>query len=197
MHALIILLMFEPSGIITITTDFGAADGYSGVMEAVVISRFKYGRIVRITDSIPPHDVRAGAWVLMNSCPYFPEGTVHIAVVDPGVGTDRKIIVALAGGHLFVAPDNGLVSFVLKRLLLKEARVLENMSFSLSEISGTFHGRDIIAPAAAALAYGKMRFEEVGRLTEIETIGFPECSRREKEIEGEVIYRDLFGNLIT
>jgi len=179
------------------TSDFGLRDGYVGAMRGVVLQRCPEACLVDISHEIPAQDVAHAATVLRDTVPYFPKGSVHLAVVDPGVGTPRRAIVARAAGHLFVGPDNGLLLAALGSLG-GEAEVWEIGSrFVPRSCSATFHGRDIFAPMAGRLAAG-MAPQEVGRcvgslvpspLTQARTIA--------SGILGRVSVVDHFGNLKT
>ncbi len=191
---------FVPSGVITITTDFGHRGPFVGVMKGVVLRRFPQGRIVDLTHETHVHwPAEAGFW-LERAFPYFPEGTVHLAVVDPGVGTERAVLLVLAGGHLFVAPDNGLLAGIVERLGGQALRVdhdrLDNLG--LGPLSATFHGRDLFAPLAAELAAGNIAPADIAAPCEVfvpSLIDPPDL--RGDEVRGVVVTTDHFGNLIT
>lgn len=183
--------------IVSLLSDFGLEDGYVAAMKAVILSRCPKARIVDVTHQVRPFDVRSGSYLLKTVFDVFPAGTVHLAVVDPGVGTDRgALAVKLDCGRYLIGPDNGLLSWVLSLRSGWEARSLENPAIRQPVLSHTFHGRDLFAPAAAHLACGSP-FEMLG----------PECSargapwirpeRRGSELWGEVVHIDRFGNLIT
>ena len=146
--------MSERVPIITLTTDLGTRDHYVGAMKAVMLGVSTELAIVDITHEIPPHDLMEAGWVLRNAFATFPPRSVHVAVVDPGVGTTRRPIVAVAGEHLFVGPDNGVFSFVFDVCPPRQVIEISTTHYLQSEISATFHGRDIFAPAAAHLAKG-------------------------------------------
>ena len=145
------------SGVITVTTDFGHQGPFVGVIKGCILTRFPAARIIDLTHEIVVHwPAEAGFW-LARAYPYFPAGTVHVAVVDPGVGTSRDILALEAGGHYFLAPDNGLLAPVFARS--PDARLTRLAALSLARLnianpSATFHGRDIFAPVAAELAAG-------------------------------------------
>jgi S-adenosylmethionine hydrolase len=192
---------FQSCGVITLTTDFGQEGPFVATMKGRILSRFAAARIIDVTHEIVVHwPVEAGFW-LARSFPYFPRGTVHVAVVDPGVGTERDIVVLHAGDHAFLAPDNGLLSPVLARArdvvaYRVTARHLEQ--FGLGAPSATFHGRDIFAPLAAELAAGRAQPRDLGHPTDDLAIGWtdePECGPQ--GVRGVVITIDHFGNLIT
>jgi len=184
--------------IITLTTDFGLADGYVGTMKGVILSIAPTATIVDISHDIAPQDVREGAYTLYAAYPYFPQGTIHVVVVDPGVGSERRAIALRTAQATFVAPDNGVLSYVVAGERVEQIVHLTNPSYHLSPVSCTFHGRDIFAPAAAHLARG-IRLAELGQpLTEIITFPLPRPQLRpDGTIVGQVIHVDRFGNLIT
>jgi len=198
-------------GIITLLTDFGARDAYVGVMKGVILRALPRATVVDLTHGVPPQDILAGALALEGAFPYFPEGTVHVAVVDPGVGGPRRILAAKAGGHAFLGPDNGILSLALERegearvFAVTETAVARAQDAALpagARESSTFHGRDRFAPLAAAMA-GLMQdgksLDGMGAPVEDYTglaIAAPE-PRESGELGGEVIYVDGFGNLVT
>lgn len=194
---------FRPNGLMTFTTDFGLQDGYVGAMKGVALSLDPDLRVVDICHLVPPQHVRRGALVMRAACRWFPEGTVHVGVVDPGVGSERAEIVATAGGHLFVGPDNGLFDPALRKLVaagghLECWRIREHR-YLPTEISKTFHGRDIFTPTAAALAAGLLIPDEIGEPLggPLVQLHLPEPYMREERLVGEVIDVDRFGNAIT
>ena len=144
--------------ILTLTTDFGTKDGFVGTLKGVIWSICPAAQIADISHEISPQNVLAGAFALWRAYPFFTEGTVHVAVVDPGVGTSRRPIAARLGGHTFVGPDNGLFTPMLDNAEKKGWRLeivhLTNEKYFLPDVSRTFHGRDIFAPVAAHLANG-------------------------------------------
>lgn len=190
--------------IITLLTDFGEEDGYVGAMKGVIKSIAPHVDLVDITHSISPHDIMKAAFALNSSYEYFPAGTIHLVVVDPGVGTERKGLAISckkgrqSKGYFFVGPDNGVFSFVVDREKVAYVVELENNDYFLKNISNTFHGRDIFSPVAAYLAldvdiknFGKKLEGDIVRLK------FPEIKVNSKKIEGEIVEIDRFGNLIT
>ncbi len=184
---------------ITLTTDF-ADDVFVGVMKGVIAGINPEARVIDLTHAIEPGDVRAAAFALMVSFDYFPAGTVHVVVVDPGVGSDRRILCARTANHLFLAPDNGALSWALQRETPLAIHSVENRTCFLEPVSHTFHGRDIFAPVAAHLALG-VTPEELGpemSPDDIVRVNFPEPRAVEGAgTEGEVLYIDRFGNCIT
>lgn len=154
---------FRAAGLVSLLTDFGLADPYVGVMHGVIAARAPGVRVVDLGHGVAPQDVRQGGWCLAQAWPYFPAGSVHVAVVDPGVGSARRVLAARQGGHAFLAPDNGLLALVLDEGA--EVRALDVARFALPRVSRTFHGRDVFSPAAAALASGTP-FEELGAVVD-------------------------------
>ncbi|MBV8741919.1 MAG: SAM-dependent chlorinase/fluorinase [Sinobacteraceae bacterium] len=192
---------FQPCGVITITTDFGHQGPFVGVMKGRVLSRFPAARIIDLTHEIVVHwPAEAGFW-LARSFEYFPAGTVHVAVIDPGVGTSREIVAVVAEGHLFLAPDNGLLAPIANRYVDAQCIKLDLASLSrlgVQRPSATFHGRDIFAPVAAELAAGRCSPEELG--TEISSLvpaWVDEPTVEAGSVAGVVITIDHFGNLIS
>lgn len=180
--------------IVTLTTDFGLKDPYAGAMKGAMLSIARDVTIVDITHLVNPGNILEGAFILLEACRHFPGGTVHVGVVDPGVGGERKPILVEAGDYLFVGPDNGLFSLAARVLGMKRAIELTEKRFFLPEISSTFHGRDIFGPVAAHLATGTAP-DAFG--TELGSLDIPRPAIEENGVSGEVIYVDSFGNLIT
>ena len=183
--------------IIALTTDFGTKDWFVGTMKGVILGLAPRAVIVDLTHEIPPGDIRAGAFALVAGYRFFPKGTIHVAVVDPGVGSVRKAIAVQTANYLFVGPDNGVLSFALAREKVKSVRQLRNANYFLQPVSQTFHGRDIFAPVAAHLARGV----PVGKLGSAQKdfvrLRWPQPRARRNRIEGEVVFVDRFGNAIT
>lgn len=183
--------------LITLTTDFGLADGYVGVMKGVILSIDPTATIVDVSHDITPHNVQEAAYVVYTAYPYFPPGTIHIVVVDPGVGSQRRAIALRAAQAYFVAPDNGALSYVLARERISEAVSLTNSRYHRPTISHTFHGRDIFAPVAAHLARGVPLTELGEPLTEVVTFPMPQPQAlSDRKVAGHVLHIDRFGNLI-
>lgn len=183
--------------IITLTTDFGSQDWFVGTMKGVILGINPNSSVVDITHEIPPGDIRAGAFALMASYRYFPKGTVHLAVIDPGVGSERKAIAAQTTNYAFVGPDNGVLSFALAKEKIKGIYRLENERHFLHPVSHTFHGRDIFAPAAAHLSHG-LAINKLGpKQEDFVRLPWPEPEISRDSIRGEIIYMDHFGNAIT
>ncbi len=180
--------------LITLTTDFGSI--YPAAMKGVILSINPRATIVDITHNVPHADIRAGAFALYSVTPYFPKGTVHIAVVDPGVGTARNSIVISAGGHFFVGPDNGLLVPAASRLGYMQIRRITNFGL-LGDVSATFHGRDVFARIGAYLSEG-MSLEDVGETTlDYVHLDYGTVEVGYNFISGHIIYIDDFGNVIT
>jgi S-adenosylmethionine hydrolase len=183
--------------IITLTTDFGARDAYVASMKGVLLSLCPSAALVDITHEIPPQDIRAGAYVLSQACRWFPQGTIHVAVVDPGVGGARRAIAIRTERSTFVGPDNGLLSRACARERVLEAVQITDRRYALPEVSRTFHGRDIFAPAAGHLAQG-LPLSALGppapdwaQLPDLR----PAVSG--DVMTGGVVHIDRFGNAIT
>ena len=182
---------------ITLTTDFGTRDWFVGTMKGVLLGINPRAAIMDITHEVPPGDVRAGAFALMAACRYFPKGTVHVAVVDPGVGSLRRAIAVQTEDYVFVGPDTGVLSWALAREKIKTIRQLENPKYFLKTISRTFHGRDIFAPVAAHLSRG-LSLKKLGReLKDFVRLPWPKPEERGGTLCGEIVYIDRFGNAIS
>ncbi len=183
--------------IITLTTDFGTGSPYVAAMKGVVLSIDPAATLVDVTHDVRPQDVRHGALVLDDVAGWFPPGTIHVAVVDPGVGTDRKILVAEIGRRHYVAPDNGLLSRLARRAPPSDVRELTEPRYWLDSVSATFHGRDVMAPVAAHLSRG-LDPEKLGPpLAKLVMLDWPEPVVSSGRIEGEVLDVDSFGNVTT
>ena len=190
---------FKPSGVITFTTDFGHKGPFIGTMKGAILSRFRQATIVDISHETSVHwPAEAGFWI-SRSYQHFPEGTVHCAIVDPGVGSHRDIIVGLHDGHCFIAPDNGLLSPLLANSSSVHRIEAESLAhLNLPEPSATFHGRDIMAPVAAEIARGTLSPTQVGAAkTELVPSLLDEASGDGNSVSGVVVTVDNFGNLIT
>ncbi len=183
--------------IITLTTDFGTGSPYVAAMKGVILSIDPAATIVDLTHDVPAQDVRYAAVVLDSVCPRFPKDTIHVAVVDPGVGTDRAIVYARMGGQQFIAPDNGLLSRLAERNPPEQLIRLTEREFWLPEVSHTFHGRDIMAPVAAHLACGVPPERLGAPHPQLVTISWLTVHRDQRRVEGAVEQVDSFGNLVT
>jgi hypothetical protein len=188
--------------IITLTTDFGVADGYVGTMKGVMLDIAPHAQLVDITHEISPQDVRQTAYVLYTAYPFFPPYTVHLVVVDPGVGSVRRPIAFRSACGTFVGPDNGVFSYVMADVAAAEefgGAIVElvNRRHRLPEVSHTFHGRDIFAPAAAHLAAG-VPIDQLGpAVPDPVTLPLPHLEVSPNVVRGEVLHADHFGNAIT
>jgi S-adenosyl-L-methionine hydrolase (adenosine-forming) len=183
--------------VITLTTDFGSGSHYLAAMKGVILSICPEATIVDITHGVPPQDIRRASLILDSAANWFPPETIHVAVVDPGVGSDRAIVYARIGRQQFIVPDNGLLSRLVARTPPTKLIRLADPSHWLKPVSSTFHGRDIMAPVAAHLAAG-LNPDRLGPpLDRLTTMDWPEVRRRPDRIDGAVIEIDSFGNLIT
>jgi len=185
------------SPIISLLTDFGLKDPYAAEMKAVILSLCPNARIVDITHLVEKFNVRMGAFTLASAAPYFPKGTIHVAVVDPSVGTKRRALLVETDEAFCIGPDNGVLMLAAKKHKIKHVYSITNKRYMLPEVSSTFHGRDIFAPAAAHLAKGS-RPDDFG--PEIKDYLVPEFAEPQvslNELTGEVLYIDDFGNIIT
>jgi hypothetical protein len=187
----------SPRPIITLTTDFGPSSRYVAAMKGVILSINPLARLVDLTHSVPPQDIRAGAIALAETAPYFPPDSIHVAVVDPGVGSGRRIVYARIGWQQYVAPDNGLLSRLALRERPSKIVGVDDQRFWRSTVSTTFHGRDVMAPVAARLSLGLDPDDLGPPLERLTDFAWPEVQRVANHIDGEVIEVDSFGNLIT
>lgn len=184
------------SPLITLTTDFGNASPYVGVMKGVILSRCSDANLVDLSHEIPAQDVMHAAYFLREVLPWYPAKTIHLVVVDPGVGTERLPICVQINGQYILCPDNGVWTLI-EAMTEPVVRVLSNQAYQLDELSHTFHGRDIFAPGAAALANG-IAPEDLGRrLEHWQRLSVPKVKMEQGVINGEVVFIDHFGNLIT
>ena len=205
--------------VITLTTDFGTTDAYAASMKGVILGLNPKATIVDISHSIKPQNVLQAAFALATACPYFPEGTIHLAVVDPGVGSRRKAIILKTTTALFVAPDNGILSYVLDEYRKRhgkparqipstaelrklpdglEAVAISNSEYWRHPVSSTFHGRDILAPVAAHLSLGVPMKKFGDRLEQVHVFDIPRPYKNARgDLVGRVLHIDNFGNLIT
>lgn len=183
--------------IITLTTDFGLRDPYVAEMKAVILGINPNAAIVDLTHEIAKFDIRMGAYVLASASSYFPQGTIHVAVIDPGVGTRRRPIIIQTERASYVGPDNGVLILAASNQGIRHIYEISNRKLMLPKISATFHGRDIFAPAAAHLAKGVSHTEFGPKIHGIFAPDFTRIVRRKNAIVGEVIHIDGFGNIIT
>jgi len=187
----------EPIPTITLTTDFGLRDWFVGTMQGVIAGIHPAAKVVDLTHDIPAGDVRAGAFALAAAYSYFPKDTIHVAVVDPGVGSARRAIAGQTAKYFFVGPDNGLLSWALARQKILACHALQNQTFFLPSVSRTFHGRDIFAPVAAHLSRG-VPIQKLGPpVKEFLRLDRPEPERSGRRLKGQILYIDRFGNAIT
>lgn len=184
--------------IITLLTDFGYHDAYVGIMKGVIFGVNPRVNIIDICHDIPPQDILSGAYLLYTAYKYFPAGTIHVAVIDPGVGSERDIVCAKVDSYIFLAPDNGLLSFIVSERIPEEIINVTNSKFFLPSPSSTFHGRDIFAPVAAHLSSGVKLHQLGAKCKDIKRIDIPAPGyKKTGRLEGQIIYIDRFGNLIT
>lgn len=198
------------SGPITLLTDFGDRDGYVGAMKGVIASLAPGVAVIDICHAVPPQDLLHAGLTWRSAVPFFPRGSVHVAVVDPGVGTARRILAFEARGSVFLAPDNGLIGFVLSRRDVRRVVAVKDRQYFLPEVSSTFHGRDIFAPVAARVAVGLDLGALGPAVRSYRRQALPKSRRRRVrspargghgpcmvEERGEVVYIDRFGNVVT
>jgi S-adenosyl-L-methionine hydrolase (adenosine-forming) len=183
--------------VITLTTDFGTQDWFVGTMKGVILSVHPRATVVDITHAVPAGDLRAGAFALAAACRFFPKGTIHVAVVDPGVGSRRKAVAIRTADSVFIGPDNGVLSWALAERKITAIHALENEAYFLQPVSRTFHGRDIFAPIAAHLSRGVPMRRFGPPQNDLVRLAWPEPRKGQGSVEGEVIYIDRFGNAIT
>jgi len=193
--------MNEKSSMITLLTDFGLSDAYVGIMKGVIWQISPQVKIVDITHNIPPQDIYTASLTLKKALPFFPKGTVHTAVIDPGVGTLRRPIAMVVNGHYFVGPDNGLFSHIIVDAKKKKHGIkiyhLNNQRYWLKNISNVFHGRDIFAPSAAHIAQG-IPLDDMGiMINDPVELKLPRLTISSNTITGEIIQIDHFGNIET
>ena len=194
--------MNERPRIITLTTDFGTSDTYVGIMKGVILSINPKAQIVDLTHAIPPQDIYEAAFSIYAARSYFPKGTIHIIVVDPGVGSDRQAIVSHIDNALFVCPDNGVLSYLLHSAENAGAHpidsvAIQNAAYYLPEVSNTFHGRDIFAPVAAHLSLD-VPLDDIGPpVKTLVRLPIPKIDTSGDTLIGQIIKIDRFGNLIT
>ena len=192
-----------PNGIITLTTDFGTGDHYVGLMKGVILGRAPAATIVDLCHMVPAQDIVHAAYQIASSYHYFPAGTLHLVVVDPDVGSARDIVLIEAHGHFFLAPDNGVLTLVLREAEAGAVRVIkaQRPDLYLEPVSQTFHGRDILAPLAAFLVNGNP-VSDLGpalSVTELATIEEPplKIDTTNNKIHGSIIHIDHYGNITT
>ena len=185
------------SRLITLTTDFGTRDPFVGIMRGVIFGINPEARVIDLSHGIPAQDITGGALVLRQSAPFFPRGAIHVAVVDPGVGSERMPLLIEADGSVYIGPDNGILSLAVAERAVRRIVHLSNDIYHLKPVSRTFHGRDIFAPVAAYLSLG-IPPEDLGNATgDYTRISWPPVTKGEAGVEGEIVYIDGFGNLVT
>jgi len=187
--------------LLTLTTDFGMEDGNVGVMKGVILGINPRAAIIDLSHDIPPQGIADAAYVMRRAYQFFPQGTIHVVVVDPGVGTDRRPIAVQSKRALFVAPDNGVLSYVLHHLQETgdhpQAVHLNNAAYWLPDVSHVFHGRDIFAPVAGHLSLG-VPIDNLGpRIDDLLALPAPYLMRQAGRVAGQVMHVDHFGNLLT
>lgn len=182
---------------ITLLTDFGLRDAFVGTMKGVILGICPEARIVDLSHGIAPQRIEEGAFVLRTAYPYFPEGTVHVAVVDPGVGGARRALIVETPGYRFVGPDNGIFAHVYARENVNRVVSVTEPRFMLPEISNTFHGRDVFAPVAAHLALGAPVSDFGPEIADYDAGTVTEPVAHEGGITGRVLHIDRYGNIIT
>jgi S-adenosyl-L-methionine hydrolase (adenosine-forming) len=191
---------FHPSGIVTLLTDFGLADPFVGVMKGRILSRFAGAHVVDLSHEVPVHEPEVAGFWLARCFEEFPAGTVHVAVVDPGVGTPRAILCMMAEGHALLAPDNGLLAGLAARYPRAEVVALAQgplAGLGIGAVSATFHGRDIFAPVAAELAAGRCAPQALGAPASVTLSLKDRLEVLDGTVVGHVVTVDHFGNLIT
>ena len=182
---------------IALLTDFGVQDHFVGSLKGVILGINPQAAIFDITHEVRPQNIRDGAFVLYSVYPYVPKGTIFVVVIDPGVGSARRALCVKTNRCFLIAPDNGVLSMILRKEKHFTARAITNDQFFRKPVSNTFHGRDVFAPAAAYLSQ-KDVFEKFGpRVKQIKMLDISEAVRHEKDIKGEIIYIDRFGNAMT
>jgi S-adenosylmethionine hydrolase len=187
----------KPSGIITLTTDFGESDPYVAMMKGVILSINPDAKIIDISHQIPGGSIQEGGLIIKESYTYFPSGTVHVGVVDPGVGGKRRPIAVLIDNYFFVGPDNGLFSTIIETQAHRDVIHLNETKYWMHSISHTFHGRDIFAPVAAHLSLGVNLFRMGEKIDNPTLFAYPLPHKNNSDLVGEIIRVDHFGNLIT
>ena len=183
--------------VITLTTDFGCQDPFTGIMKGVIVGINPRARIIDLSHSIAPQDVVSAALTLRHSVGYFPEGTIHVVVVDPGVGGERRPLLIETGERYLIGPDNGVLSLALEQKEPNRVIGLSNPTYHLQPASATFHGRDIFAPVAAYLSLGIPAPAFGEHVKEFVSLSLPTARKSATGIDGEILYIDRFGNLFT
>jgi hypothetical protein len=189
--------MSRPAPIVLLT-DFGTKDIYVASMKGVIVNLFPQATIIDLTHEIEPQNVLEAAFLLASAYPYFPQRSLFVSVVDPGVGSERRILAARTRRGIFLAPDNGLLTGVLEKEIGYELRSVTNRNLFLPAVSATFHGRDCFAPTAARLARQPSLFSKLGpRIRTFRRVRFPEPRVTGGKVRGEILFFDYFGNAFT
>lgn len=183
--------------IITLLTDFGTKDHYVASMKGVILKINPRCRLIDITHQVSPHDVREGAFILANAYSHFPKGTIHLAVVDPGVGGARRPLLLVTRNYFFVGPDNGLFTMISRKENINQIITLDKKEYHLSDVSTTFHGRDIFAPVAAHLSMGVKPNVLGHKMDSWLCLGFEGPLIKAGKLSGEILHVDTFGNLVS
>lgn len=183
--------------LITLTTDFDFSDGTIGAMIGVIKSLCPEAEVVVSAADIPRHDIPRGAWALLQAAPFFPARAIHVAVVDPGVGSRRRPVMAMTSHGTFIGPDNGLLSWAVRAAGPIRWIALENPAYRIAKVGVTFDGRDLFAPTAAYLARGVDPADIGPEIQDPSNLPRPEAAPGPESIEGEILVVDAFGNLIT
>lgn len=184
--------------IVTLTTDFGLSDHYVACMKGVILQAAPATYLIDVTHQIERHDVVHAAVVLRQVFEYFPRGTIHVVVVDPGVGTTRRLLALQYSGQIILSPDNGIVTLVHRDMQLMDIRSVENQDLFRRHVSNTFHGRDILAPIAGFLAAGGALSSVGPAVAQLEILNLPKpVVLSDGGLEGQILYKDTFGNLIS
>jgi hypothetical protein len=183
--------------LITLTTDFGYQDSFVGIMKGVIYTINPAVQVIDLTHGVPPQNILAGALILQHSIRYFPPGTIHVVVVDPGVGSSRHPILIELDGSYYIGPDNGVLSLAFERQRPSSITLLSKTDFHLHPTSNTFHAREIFAPVAAHLSLGVAPAEFGEKLASVIELTIPKLVRRGHIIDAEILYIDGFGNLFV
>jgi S-adenosylmethionine hydrolase len=186
-----------PCQSITLTTDFGLIDSFVGTLKAVIARISPKTTTIDLSHNIPPGDIHAAGFTLLTSSPYCPPNTIHVAVVDPGVGSQRAALVIKTKDALYIGPDNGLLSLAIGTQTILECRRIENRQLCLPQVSATFHGRDIFAPVAAHLAQGTPLSRVGPKHPNPIQLSWPKPQQHKSQWTGEILHIDRFGNAIT
>ena len=194
--------MNQSTRIITLTTDFGTTDAYVGIMKGVILGINPDVQVVDLTHAIPPQDIHDAALSIHSAHRYFPEGTIHTIVVDPGVGSDRRAVICQTDRAFFVCPDNGILTYLLQEIenadgQLINAVAIQNKAYYLPEVSNTFHGRDVFAPVAAHLSLGVPLANIGPPVEDLVQLPIPIHQVSGNTIIGQIVKIDRFGNAIT